>query len=548
MRALLLLTLFICGVFFTQAQTQDALVFFADKENVDASINNPISIMTQDAIDRKMLHNTPIDERDVPVNETYIDLVQAANGITVHAKSKWMNCVYVRGTASDIDALLSMDHVVSIEYADPDLNNLVPSFPVPDKFAIENGNQSNIQYNYGTAANQIEQIRGDFLHEREEENGVGYAGAGMVIAVMDSGFPNIDINVAFSTAINEGRLLGTYDFVDRQEDVTGTGTHGVRTFSDIGGFIDGLFVGTAPQASYYLYRTEDGPNESPLEEALWLEALERADSLGVDVVNTSLGYKNFDNPNYNHSYEDLDGETTIGARAGNIAFDKGMLLVTSGGNDGGSSSEFIGTPGDSRGILTVGSVTSTGAYSSFSSIGPTVDGRIKPDVMAQGSNAAVVEEFGNVTVSSGTSFSSPIMAGAVACLWQAFPSMTNGEIMQIVRESAHLFDEPTNTMGYGIPNFEEAFNAATALSVEEQLRDIQFGIYPNPATNRINITFPSNISDAEVSVYSILGKNVLKSRASLSRTFVDISSLSSGLYLVKISSNSVSNSFKVVKQ
>ena len=543
---LLLVFVFTTTLSFAQDdQIQDALVFFDAKEGVDDALANPISIMTQDAIDRKAMHNVVIDARDVPVNEAHITTVKGVNGITVHSKSKWMNCIYVRGTQSDIEGLMALDFVVGLEFADPDLNSFAPMVPTPDKFALENQPPvQSIQYNYGTAANQIEQINAQFLHQHEES----YAGADMVIAVMDSGFPNIDINAAFVPAINEGRLLGTYDFVSRQEDVTGTGTHGVRTFSDIGGLLDGAFVGTAPQASYYLYRTEDGPNESPLEEALWLEALERADSLGVDVVNTSLGYKNFDNPNYNHSYEDLDGETTIGARAGNLAFDKGMLLVTSGGNDGGSSSEFIGTPGDSKGILTIGSVTSTGAYSSFSSIGPTVDGRIKPDVMAQGTNAAVVEQFGNVTVSSGTSFSSPIMAGAVACLWQAYPELTNGQIMQIIRESAHLFDEPTNLMGYGIPNFESAFNAAATLSVEEQLRKVQFAVFPNPATNLIKVSFPSDVENAAVSVYNILGKEVLKSRVSSSQNGIDISSLSAGMYLVKINANNVSNSFKIFKQ
>ncbi len=534
---LLLLAVLLAGA--THAQ-EDALVFFADKEDVAVSIANPISIMTQEAIDRKTLQGTLIDARDVPVNEDYIAQIKAAPGITVHAKSKWMNSAYIRGSQVEIEDLLDLSFVTAIEFMDKSLNFGPTTGSTLDKFAIEN-QLSRIIYNYGAAANQIEMLEAQYLHEQD------FTGGGMIVAVMDSGFPNVNSNPAFSNIVSDGRLLGTYDFALRQTNVDGTGSHGARTFSDIGAFIQDQFVGTAPEASFYLFRTEYGPTENPVEEAWWVEALERADSLGVDVVNTSLGYRGYDNPNYDHTYEDLDGQTTIGARGGNHAFDKGMILVTSAGNGGNSGFRTVGTPGDSPGIFTIGAVDSNGDYASFSSIGPTVDGRVKPDVMAQGASSAVVDQDGNVTTGSGTSFSSPIMAGAVASLWQARPEVPNGHLMQVIRESASLFNNPTNQMGYGIPNFEDAYNALLVLGLEDQLLSEQFAIYPNPISTQVNISFPQNIEGAEITVYNILGNVVLQKTISPLNYSIDVSSLTSGMYIASIASNNKTNSFKLIK-
>ncbi|MFT4849326.1 MAG: serine protease AprX [Sphingobacteriales bacterium] len=537
-KIVLLLAVFAAPIIYAQ---QDALVFLLDKEDVATSIANPISIMTQDAIDRKALQNTTIDARDVPVNEAYISQLKNTQGISVHAKSKWMNAVYVRGSQADIDDLVNEDYVGSVEFMDKSLNFGTGTGTTPDKFAIEN-QQSRITYNYGAAANQTTMLKVDYLHEQD------FTGDGMVVAVLDSGFPNVMNNPAFSHIVSDGRLLGTYDFALRQENVDGTGSHGAQTFSDIGAFILDQFVGTAPEASFYLFRTEYGPTENPVEEAWWVEALERADSLGVDVVNTSLGYRAYDNSAYDHSYEDLDGQTTIGARGANHAFDKGMILVTSAGNGGSSSFPTVGTPGDSPGMLTIGAVDSDGDYVSFSSIGPTVDGRIKPDVMAQGRDAAVVSSNGNVSTSNGTSFSSPIMAGAVASLWQARPEVPNELIMQVIRESAHLFNNPTDQMGYGIPNFENALNNLLVLGVEDQLLKEQFALYPNPVKTNINISFPEGISQAEFIVYNIIGDQVLNTKISNVNNWVNLSELVTGMYFATIKSNSRTNSFKLIKE
>lgn len=534
---LLVLLVSLCA----SSQVQDAWVFFTDKENVQQSINNPISILTQDAIDRKALHNVPIDERDVPVNENYITQIKNQPGITVYAKSKWMNCVYVRGTQTQIENLLNLSFVSEIEFADKSLNFASGGAqgnnadPQTDKFANEVTTKS---FNYGEAANQIEMIKGDYLHDE------GYTGSGMRIALLDSGYTGVDIQPGFAYVRDDNRILGVYDFVNRSVSF-GSHTHGTIVFSTMGGYIENQYVGTAPDASYYLFITEDVNSETPVEEAYWVEALERADSLGVHVVNTSLGYRTYDNPAYSHTYQDLDGQTTFAARGGNHAFDKGMLLVTSAGNSGNSDFPWVSTPADAPGVFTIGAVNSNGDAAGFSSQGPTVDGRIKPDIMTQGQEASIINQNNDITVANGTSLSSPIAAGVIACLWQARPEYTNAQIMQLVRESAHLFNNPTDKMGYGIPNFQTALE--TLLSVDSYTKS-DFLIYPNPVFNQLHLLFPENINSVHAEIYNMQGMRVLSSNVKLSQSSLDLKALPTGMYLLNLHSSQHSQTFKIIKK
>lgn len=525
--------------FITFAQDEDAWVFFVDKENVSESIANPISILTQEAIDRKEMHGVVIDERDVPVNESYISQVKAQTGIIVLAKSKWFNCVHVRGSQEAIDALEALQFVDSIEFADDSLTRSSEGFGFV-KGDPEDVHQQRVDYTYGATENQVTMLSADFLHQQD------FTGAGMIVAVLDSGFPGIDTNAGFARVRDNGRLLDGYDFVDRVDDefAFSNSSHGTRTASDIVGFIEDQFVGTAPDAFLYCFRTEDVNSENPVEESYWVEAAERADSLGVDVINTSLGYRGYDNPAYSYTYEDMNGQTAFISRGSNIAFEKGMLLVTSAGNSG---TGMIGAPADAPGVLTVGAVNSNGNYVSFSSIGPSSDGRVKPDVMAKGQSSAVITPNGNIDTSNGTSFSSPIMAGAVTSLWQAFPERTNAEIMQFVRESAHLFNTPTPQMGYGIPNFEDAFNAFV-LSVEESAFAKAYTVSPNPANSVFQVQFPEGSSQARILVYDLLGKRVLSKEISKTNNSIDVHTLTSGVYIIQIQDSERSTTQKLIKQ
>ncbi|HZH70474.1 MAG TPA: S8 family serine peptidase [Flavobacteriaceae bacterium] len=534
MRCFLSLLLF---PFLLFSQTQDALVFFADKPNVQQALSNPISILSQEALDRKALHNVAIDERDVPIDESYITQLKNQPGISVFAKSKWMNAVYVRGTLSQIQNLINLSFVSGIEFMDKSLN-FAPfqNTTVTDKFEIETTSKN---LNYGEAANQIEMLSGEVLHA------AGYTGNGMRIAVLDSGFPNVDILGAFSALINENRLLGTYDFVNRSETIISLSSHGTRVLSTMAAYIENIFIGTAPDASYYLFRTEDSSTENPVEEAYWVEAVERADSLGVHVVNTSLGYRAYDDESYSHQYEDLDGQTTIAARGANTAFEKGLMLVTSAGNSGNGDFPWVGTPADAPNMLSIGAVDEFGDYGWFSSIGPTVDGRIKPDIMAQGVEAANILQDGTLSASNGTSFSSPITAGLVACLWQARPEVTNAQLLQIIRESAHLFDEPTDLMGYGIPDFAVALN--NILDVEHyQLPEIS--VYPNPVAEVLSIVIENISTSIQLEVYTILGVKVMQTELNSSENTVSFSSLNSGMYLLQFTTEDTKQTLKVIKK
>ncbi|MFT6417332.1 MAG: hypothetical protein ACJARZ_002697 [Dokdonia sp.] len=513
---------------------QDAWVYFADKENVQISIDNPSSILSQEAIDRKAMHNTPIDERDVPVNEDYIEDVKDQNGITVYAKSKWFNCVYVRGGEEDINDLLDLSFVTEIQYADRSLNRSIDAFPF-----VKQDPSQRIDFVYGTTENQVSMLTVDQLHEQD------YTGEGMIVAILDSGFSGVDVQPGFARIRDNGKLLNGYDFVGRVEDefAFSGSDHGTRVVSNIAGFVQDQFVGTGPDAFIYCFRTEDVGSETPLEEALWVEAAERADSLGVDIINTSLGYRDFDNAAYSYTYDDMDGETAFISRGATAAFEKGMLVVTSAGNSG---SGMISAPADAVGAFTVGAVDENGAYASFSSIGPSSDGRVKPDVMAKGQNASVIGASGAITTSNGTSFSSPIMAGAVASIWQSFPQKTNAEMMQLIREVSSTFDNPTAEFGYGIPDFGALL--LQLLSVEESaFAKEAYSIYPIPTSDRFQVGLPQGSERAELSLYNMLGKEVLRQRISSDQDWVEISHLANGIYLARLESNEQASTLKIIK-
>ncbi|WP_396600768.1 S8 family serine peptidase [Algibacter sp. R77976] len=539
-KVLLLFSVFSCFSFNLFAQLEDAWVYLADKEDVTASIANPLTILTQEAIDRKNTHGVAIDERDVPVNESYITQIKNSNGITVMAKSKWFNALHVRGTQFNIISLTGLGFVSSIDFADKSLNSKNANANVESKQAKESKLEGVLTtFNYGNSANQIEMINGDDLHLAD------YTGTGMTIAVLDAGFPNANTMTSFQRLRDSGNLLGSYDFVNRDVNVyTGTtSNHGTLVLSDMAGYVENQFVGTAPDASYYLFITEDAPNENPVEESYWVEAAERADSLGVDVINTSLGYTTFDDAAYDYSSADLDGFTTYITKGANIAFEKGLLLINSAGNSGNGG---VGAPADSPNVFSIGAVDASGNYASFSSVGSAIQPTQKPDVVAQGQASYVITENDIVTTANGTSFSSPILAGGITCLWQALPGKTNAEIMQLVRESGSQYTTPDYFLGYGIPNLELAFN--NALSIVSPIEDnIEINIFPNPIEDKLYITMPSDDGIISLRIYDVLGKIINTYSLSNSSSVIDVENLSKGIYIVKIKHNDISKTLKFIK-
>jgi hypothetical protein len=532
MTSRLLFLLLICFQLQVFAQ-EDAWVYLTDKEDVANSIANPISILTQKSIDRKQAHGVNIDERDVPVNESYISQLKTQTGITVLAKSKWFNAVHVRGSETDINNLDDLTYVDYIVFADKNLNTRT-SKP-KNKFDLETERTAFI---YGAAYNQIEMIQGNVLHLDNK------TGTGMTIAVIDAGFPNVNTMGGFQRLRENGGILGGYDFFDRNPDVYAntSSSHGTMVLSTMAGFIEDEYVGTAPDAFYYLFRTENAPNENPVEESLWVEAAERADSLGVDIINSSLGYKTYDNPNYDHSDADLDGLTTYISKGANIAFEKGMLVVNSAGNSGATG---LNAPADAAGVFTIGAVDANGDYASFSSQGSVFQPTQKPDVVTQGEESAIIRSSNSIGTANGTSFSSPIMAGALACLWESLPDFSNAEIMQLVRETASQYNTPDYFLGYGIPNLSSALNEG--LSVEE-IGNVQnlISIYPNPAQHVVHVSLPSNEKYVQIKLYNILGKKVLETQIDQS-AIIHVSSLSTGVYLLKLETENGTLTKKLIK-
>ena len=546
----LLLFLFLATYFQATAQ-EDAWVFLKDKPNKITFLEHPLTMLTQRALDRRSKLNISLDSKDVPIDETYYNQIKKDVNITVLAKSKWLNAIHIQGEIADINNLLSVYSFIDrVEFANKSLNVSLRGKSSGKKITPNHTNKFNntfTNFDYGATDNQIKMLKGDYLHTE------GLTGEGQVIAVIDAGFPNVNTLEAFKRIRDNNQILGGYNFADRNKNYYSRNNHGTHVLSAIAGYIEKEYVGTAPDAKFYLFISEIAETETVLEETLWVEAAERADSLGVDVINTSLGYTTFDNPDYNYSYADLDGKTTFISRGAEIGASRGMLLVNAVGNEGSSAWRYLGAPADAPSVISVGAVDASGNIASFSSFGPTADGRIKPEILAKGVSAAVINDStGRVSSSNGTSFSSPIMAGLIACLNQNehFAKSTsenlNVYLKQAIYKSADKFNSPTDQYGYGIPNFEVALNSYKAsLSVLDDAI-INLNVYPNPIKDRFIIS-TDDFNNVSIEVFTFLGKRVFKKEKVTSNT-IDISFLESGVYLMKVSKDNQQKIFKLIKE
>lgn len=542
MKKTLLIFVLLSGVFgFAQ---QDAWVYFNAKPNSQFYLDNPLEMLSQRALDRRANQNIALDFIDVPIHQPFVDQVAASSGISVLATSKWLNAVHVRGSVIAISALANLSFVATIDFADDSFDSRIanggaPKYERPEIPRVQKQMETQVDFAYGGSANQIQMLNGHLLHQQD------YTGSGKIIAVLDAGFPNVNTAAPFQRLFDNNLILGGYNFVDRNENIYSRNNHGTLVLSTMGGYVENQLVGTAPDAQYYLFITEAIEYENPLEESLWVEAAERADSLGVDVINTSLGYPAYDNSAYDYSYEERDGTKAFISRGADLAFTRGMVVVASAGNEGGSSDPFVSVPADGIHVLTVGAVTATEAWAAFSCIGPTTDGRIKPDVMAKGQGATVANTQGNVATSNGTSFSGPIMAGMVATFWSAVPNLTNQQVVDFVRQSSDLFSAPTAQKGYGVPDFALALENAQ-LSEEQPLKP-QFSIYPIPVANVLSVQFPDAADSATLTISDALGKTVLVKKIDLQNASVDCSGIRSGVYFYSIVSGTTKQNGKFLK-
>ena len=532
MKKTILVFLLIFNFGFSQ---EDAWVYFSDKPNAASYLSNPLSMLTQRSLDRRVAQGIPLDNLDVPISQTYIDQVTAAPGITVKAKSKWLNALHIRGTQANIQALISLSFVSSVKFANQALNSRT-SINNSENIVSKQMDVA-VNFNYGTSANQIQMLNGHLLHQQN------HTGTGKIIAVLDSGFQNVNTATPFQRLFTNNLILGGYNYVSQSTNVYTLDIHGTMVLSCMGGYVDGQLVGTAPDAQYYLFVTEDVASENPVEESYWVEAAEEADRLGVDVITSSLGYFGYDNPNYSHTYSEMTGNKAFASRGANIAFSKGIVVIASAGNSGASANPYVGVPAEATNVLAIGAVKPDETYATFSSIGPSFDGRVKPDIMAQGQAAVVSNTSGAIVTANGTSFSGPIMAGMITSFWSAVPTLTATQVVQFVKQSADRYTSPTNQFGYGIPDFQLALNNALGNEIFDNENVI---LYPNPVQDSVTIHLSSNQS-AELYFYNSLGQMINQFHISNSETSISLEKLTSGIYFYELSLKNKTQKGKLLK-
>lgn len=532
--------LFFCLFFYVitaQTSTNTYWIRFKDKNENLFLLNNPSAYLSAKAIERRQKQNIAITSSDLPVNASYINQIKELD-LRIVNQSKWFNAItIVCGDINKIITIEKLPFVLEVKAVTSSDQKTLSKFTAESNFVAVEGERADPSsrtpaLNYGLAYNQAHQINADCLHN------FGFKGQGITIAVLDAGFLDANTLPAFDSLRLNNQLLGTRDFITGDTMVFEDFSHGMNVLSCMGANLPGQMIGTAPKANYWLLRTEDAASESIAEEITWAVGAEFADSVGADIINSSLGYNFFDNTADNHSYADMDGNTTIVTKAADIAASKGMVVVSSAGNSAGPPWYKITAPADADSILTVGAVDSTGMIASLSSRGLTFDGRIKPDVVARGLQAVIAVNGGSISTSSGTSFSSPIIAGAVACLWQANPTATNMQIIDAVRQTASQFNTPDSIKGYGIPDFCAASTLLTGIE-KYVLSGGQLNVHPNPFQDNFNVTFYSDKQQSvAIELYDISGHRITKQQKNVSNnsytTFqpFETNALSNGLYIL----------------
>jgi len=511
---------------------------FADKNNNPYSIEKPEEFLSQRAIQRRIRQNIAITESDLPVNPHYTDSLKSL-GLRIINISKWFNSVLVEtGDTILADTICKITFIDSITLVKP--SSLKKSFR--NKFIPESCDGLVKQT---TQNNQLTMLNGHILHE------YGFKGEGMQIAVIDAGFIYADILPAFDSLWINNQVLGQRDFVDGDNWVLDAHSHGMVVLSILGGNVPNELTGSAPGADYWLLRSEDTGSEYRIEEENWVSAAEFADSAGVDVINTSLGYSTFDDTLQNYTYKDMDGRTTRISKGAVMAASKGILVVVSAGNEGNKLWKYITSPADADSILAVGAVDAYGTLASFSSVGPSYDGRIKPDIAAQGFGT-VAQGLGGLIGCNGTSCSAPVISGLAACLWQANYQLTNFEIIEMIKQSSSQYQNPDTLIGYGLPNFA---NALSQIGADLPYSTIRIkGIYPNPFLDKISLIFIQLApEDIIIELYNIQGKMIKQisyvnlQGGEYELTIDNLGNLSQGIYIIKVLSGEYRFVNKLVK-
>ncbi len=534
-RILFLFFLFITSTGWTQ--TNRYFVFFKDKNGTPFTTSQPEKFLTQKAIQRRLLHSISITTEDLPVNPSYVQQVKSV-GVKTFFTSKWWNGVLIEADNSLLTQIRNLSFVSKVDLVAPGTKLLggrtKQQKQTAETSAIDPLNQF-----------QLQMIGLDDMHQ------AGFRGEGISVAIFDSGFIGVNSGAPFQHLFTEGRIKSTYNFVHNASGVFSYDDHGTHVFSVIAGSSDS-YSGGAPKANFYLFKTEDVPSEYRIEEYNWTFAAERADSLGIDVINSSLGYNTFDDATMDYTISALNGKTTVISNAARKAIEKGIAVVVSAGNEGNNSWKFVTAPADVDGILAIGSVTTSNTKSSFSSIGATADGRIKPDVVALGSGTSIVRANGTVGTANGTSTASPLVASLAIGLLQKYPGLSVSELYQAIIHSADQFFSPDNLKGYGLPDFTAACNYIDYL--KRPVLTEELNIYPNPVYgDSFKIVFKEPAGESvTIAIHSATGAEIFKQTLEVNwqnnPIEFDLSKYAAGTYLVNVKTLKTSRTIRLVRQ
>ncbi|MBC7570221.1 MAG: S8 family serine peptidase [Spirosoma sp.] len=520
---------------------QKYLVLLKDKANSPFSVSRPQQFLSPRSIQRRQKQNIATLERDLPVNPAYLTQIQQA-GAKIWFPSRWLNAVLIEATDAVLDGVKKLPFVTGIEFNKSLANARVGAITETAQGAGTSKFGAALPL-YGNSLAQVQQLGVDKMHD------AGYHGEGMLIGVLDAGFLNANTVGFLKPLFDEKRVLATYDFVQKETSVYEDDAHGMQCLSTIAATADNQLYGTAYKAQFILLRTEDARTEQRVEEANWLFGAEYADSAGVDVISSSLGYTTFDDPTSNYTYADMNGKTTLSARAAQIASETGMVIVVAAGNDGASAWRYISTPSDAAGVLSIAAVDQTGKRASFSSIGPAPDGRVKPDLAARGQGTTIGNPNGLISSGNGTSFATPLMAGLAGGFWQANPQLTAVQVTDALRKTGSQYATPDAQLGYGIPKFTRLLVLANNEPISPPI------VFPNPVSDAgpLLVRWPNAGRTAPIDAIltDLTGRVYYQKQYAPggADTFtLPTTGLATGLYFVTLTAGNLRETVKVIKQ
>ena len=533
-----------------QAQYTKYIIQFTNKNNSPYSLQQPSAYLSSRAVTRRTKFNIAIDSTDLPVNPAYINQVKNYPSVTYLSQSKWLNQILIQCTdPTSLNQIRMLPYVKKTQAIGNRLvtgktKNKLRLFARVNVHARLNGQQGNV-YDYGAALTQIHLHEGEFLHNK------GFAGQGMVIAVLDGGFNNYKIITAFDSIRINQQVLGEKDFVAFDNSVNEDHPHGMECLSVLAGNWPGRLVGSAPKSSYWLIRTENALTEFPIEEHNWVVGAEFADSTGADLISSSLGYDTFDDPSFDHSYNELYKNAAMITQGASWAVRKGMIVVNAAGNEGNNTWKYLTFPADADSVCAVGAVNAAGIIADFSGYG--YPGKIKPDVVSLGAPAIIASPSGPVS-GSGTSYSTPNIAGLIACLWQAFPQFNNIQILDAVYKSADRYGAPDNRYGFGIPNMHLAYQILMHKQNVLQYGSTTLWATPDPFNDTIHVRFISQINGTATIDLLDYNNHVIVTRQLATEAeniypfdFTPLAFLPAGTYTVRYSDGQHTTSVQVTK-